>query len=138
MGRNLRDRMTWIFNDTSFGGLSLAKATCAGERQHTSETALGPWRQQISPNKCAWRPTFAGSPFPARKFPSERCHLFPPSACFYFGLSPLLLNNIAKINFPPFLQERCVMVVCIHTVYNARFLVQAKLQKDSLGYLIDS
>ena len=40
---------------------------------------LGCIERLVSPNReCAWRPTFAGSPLPARKFPSKRCHLPPP------------------------------------------------------------
>ena len=55
------------------------------------ESVLGCKEKRISPNsKCAWRPSFAGSPFPARKFPSERCHL-PPST-----------THSCEDKFPPF------------------------------------
>ena len=134
MGRRLCDRMTWIFNDSSSSRLSLGglKATFrynARGKSYSSKGCpfvLGCIERLVSPNReCVWRPTFAGSPLPARKFPSKRCHLPPPEkqpCSLVHSLVALLTkpfslpHRVAKINFPPFLQERCVMAV--RYIYN--------------------
>ena len=130
MGRRLCDRMTWIFNDSSSFRVWALEGWRpfrynARRKSYSSKGCpfvLGCIERLVSPNReCAWRPTFAGSPLPARKFPSKRCHLPPPEkqpCSLVHSLVALLakpfslpIHRVAKINFPPFLQERCVMAV---------------------------
>ena len=141
MGRRLCDRMTWIFNDSSSFRLSLGglKATFrynARGKSYSSKGCpfvLGCIERLVSPNReCVWRPTFAGSPLPARKFPSKRCHLPPPEkqpCSLVHSLVALLAKPFSlptqscEDKFPPFFAGKMCHGRKIYTTTNLGFLV---------------
>ena len=89
---------------------------------------LGCIERLVSPNReCAWRPSFAGSPLPARKFPSKRCHLPPPEkqpCSLVHSLVALLAQPFSlptqscEDKFPPFFAGKMCHGRKIYTTTN--------------------